>query len=88
MRSLSALRKAQTFTFQIGFQVDLGAEFIAPALSRPYDPKEKSIYAAVANALSLLIARMAPGPSDGPLPPIKLNKTVSALDKSTWAGRR
>jgi hypothetical protein len=55
---LSVLSRAQTFTFQPAFQVDPGAELIAPALSRPYDPKDKSIYAAVANALSLMVFRV------------------------------
>jgi hypothetical protein len=85
---LSALSKAQTFTFQPAFQVDPSAELIAPALSRPYDPKDKSVYAAVANALSLLVARMAQGQSNGPLPKIPVNMNFNALDRSTWAGRR
>ena len=85
---LSALSKAQTFTFQPAFQVDPDAELIAPALSRPYDPKDKSVYAAVANALGLLISRMAPGEPQGPLPKIHVRMDFNALDRSTWAGGR
>jgi hypothetical protein len=70
---LSALSKAQTFTFQPAFQVDPGADLIAPALSRPNDPNDKSIYAAVANALGLLVARMAEGQNNEPLPKITVN---------------
>jgi hypothetical protein len=86
---LSALSKAQTFTFQPAFQVDpAGAEFIAPALSRPYDPKDKSVYAAIAKALSLLISRIEQNQNNGPLPKITVNTYFNALDRSTWAGGR
>jgi hypothetical protein len=85
---LSALSKAQTFTFDPAFQVDPSVELIAPALSRPYDPRDKSAYAAVANALSLLIARMEASRNDEPLRKINVNKDFNALDRSTWAGRR
>jgi hypothetical protein len=56
---LLALQKAQGFTFKPSFQVSPGAALIAPALSRPYDPKEKSIYSAIVNALSLLVSRIS-----------------------------
>ena len=58
MRSLFS--KAQQFTFQPVLQVSPEASLIAPALSRPCDPKDKTVYSAMANAFSLLVARMAP----------------------------
>jgi hypothetical protein len=50
---LAALSKAQSFTFMPAFQVDPAAELIAPALSRPFDARDKTVYSAIANALSL-----------------------------------
>jgi hypothetical protein len=49
---------------------------------------KRNVWFHVANAFSLLIGRLAPGPSDVPLPKIEVKSQFSALDRSTWAGRR
>jgi hypothetical protein len=55
-------------------------------LSRLYDPKDNSVYAAVANALSLLFGRMeAQNQNNEPLQKIQVNQNFNALDRSTWA---
>lgn len=85
-----ALTQAQTFTFEPSFQVtDEAAELIAPALSRPYDPRDRSVYASIANALSLMISAMEPGAK--PEPAKKLGGVAQNIDarriSGTWQPR-
>jgi hypothetical protein len=56
---LAALSRARPFTFEPLFQIDPGAELVAPALSRQYDPRDKTVYSAVNNALGLLASRLS-----------------------------
>jgi len=46
--------------FRLELKVSPEATLIAPALGRPYDPKEKTVYSAIVNALGLMIDRIAP----------------------------
>ena len=76
---LSALTKAQAFAFEPAFQVDPEAKLVAAALSRPYDPREKTVYASAVNVLGLLIARIAPDAQKPELKSIKVNGVFDPL---------
>jgi hypothetical protein len=85
---LTVFSQAQSFTLEPKLKVSSEAALIAPALSRPYAPKDKTVYSAVANALSLLIGCIVPGQNDAPLPKFKTNCAFDPRDRSTWAGAR
>jgi hypothetical protein len=57
---LATFSEVAPFTLLPKFKVSPDASLIAPALNRQWDARDKSVYAAVVNALSLVISRMTP----------------------------
>jgi hypothetical protein len=57
----SLFSKVENFTHTPMLRVSPEATLVPPALSRPWDPKDKAVYAAIANAVSLCIDRIDPG---------------------------
>jgi hypothetical protein len=59
---LTILAQATPFSFAPKLQIDASASLLTAALARQLDPKEKTVYSAVGNALSLLLSRLADMP--------------------------
>jgi hypothetical protein len=55
---LTVFTDVKHFTLEPRLKVSPAATLVAPALSRPWDLRDKSVYGAVANALSLVIDRI------------------------------
>jgi hypothetical protein len=84
----SMFSRAQSFTPEPKLKISPNAALIAPALRRSCSPRDRTVYSAVANAVSLLINRLTPNHTDELPQKLKPNINFFARDRKTWAGRR
>jgi hypothetical protein len=92
---LDVLGKATPYIFTPALQIDpVAGRLLIEALSGRWSYEKearrdrRNIWFHVANAFSLLVARMAQSSNNEPLKKIDVNLNFNALDRSTWAGGR